>query len=101
MYRKVYEPRFWNSPVKTTSGLKFRRTIRVYRARFSKFIFRLAICDCFVYVNLKQGSGVETLLIVDQFGVTYRIAERRDAVIGSVIYITPSQNLSSSDDIAE
>lgn len=54
-----------------------------------------------VYVNLKQGSGVETLLIVDQFEVTYRIAELRDAVIGSVIYITPSQNLSSSDDIAE
>lgn len=54
-----------------------------------------------VYVNLKPDSGGETFLIVDQFGVTYRIAELRDAVIGSVIYITTSQNLSSSDDIAE
>lgn len=54
-----------------------------------------------IYVNLKPGSGVETFLIVDQFGVTNKIAELRDAVIGSVIYITPSQNLSSSDDIAE
>lgn len=54
-----------------------------------------------VYVNLKPGSEVETVLIVDQFGVTYRIAELRDAVIGSLIYITPSQNVSSSDDIAE
>lgn len=54
-----------------------------------------------IYVHLKPGSGVETFLIVDQFGVTYRIAELRDAVIASVMYITPSQNLSSSDNFAE